>query len=108
MELIFILVALAITGMWIFQELFRSAWLLSMVYGIRQGSKLLAGDRGIVLGRQGLIDREHLQEVVWDRDIRQQQWGATVTFNRAGRAVRQRLYVHRDLKPRVESLLGPR
>ena len=97
-----------IEGEEIVAELVRSLWMLSVVYGIRASSKLLAGERGIALGQLGMIAREDLREARWDRDIGQRQWGATVTFQRGKREMKHRLYVHRDLKPQVESLLGPR
>jgi hypothetical protein len=49
---------------------------------------------------------KEVEDVKWDRDIGQRQWGATIMTKKkfAKKPVKQRIYVRRDLKEHVEAL----
>ena len=52
--------------------------------------------------RSGEVARLSLDDIDWDRDIGQQQWGVTLVIRKNRREEKRRLYIHRDKKGAVE------
>lgn len=96
----------------IWRNVVQSLWMSGLVFGMQQRSVILVGDRGMTLPHAGIVLREEIIEVRWDRDIGQQLWGVMIDVRKKGFARRQpvkhRLYVRRELKERVEELLRDR
>ena len=86
-------------------ESVRSLWLLSIVYTLRKSSTLLVGDKGVGLGSLGVVEWNRIRELKWDRDIGQQQWGASITMEQNRSTIKHRLYVRRSIKPQLEQIL---
>ncbi len=81
----------------------RTLWFGSILYGVRKGSVLLIGSRGISLGLKNQIPWDRVEAVTWDRDIGQRLWGMTLTVRHPkGRQLnKQRIYIRRELKAEV-------
>jgi hypothetical protein len=86
--------------------IFRMFWMIPMSQAVERTSRLIVGPKGIALPGAGEIEWKNIIAVNWDRDIGQQQWGATIERIAGRQHLKQRLYLRRDIKPEAEALIA--
>jgi hypothetical protein len=89
-------------------DFLRSLPFVSYAFLIGQSGRLVLGEYAVMIGPKKIIDWDDIESVRWDRDIGQSQWGMSIHLKGKPRSAKERLYVRRDLQPRVDEVFVQR